>query len=182
MNGTFVLAAAALLGATCGSPTLSAPQASSAPASASVRDDSFLLQVSVDHTTYHENEPITPAAVLTYLGPAGRATAYGSGGGLVSFSIQRLDGALAMSGAITADCAPHQMTRSMPIAIAYQKSGGFSDTDPNAAFWRSFFADKQLRLPVGTWQIKAALVAYLGDGCSPDSHELETAVSFEVIR
>jgi hypothetical protein len=38
----------------------------------------------------------------------------------------------------------------------FQKSGGFSADDPKADFWSKFYADRDLRLPVGTYTIIAA--------------------------
>jgi hypothetical protein len=42
-----------------------------------------------------------------------------------------------------------------PIVRAIRKSGGYGEDQPDAEFYRSFFADPLVRLPVGDWDIRA---------------------------
>jgi len=55
----------------------------------------------------------------------------------------------------TADCAQHLLEPATPIGSQLTKSGAVADTDPNAGFLRTFFADPLLHLPAGTWDITA---------------------------
>ena len=74
-----------------------------------------------------------------------------------------------------------RLARTSPWAAWFAplaKSGGFS-TDPDAAFWRAFFAYPELHLPVGIWQFDAALTTFVGS-CGDDFHQLTASVVVRV--
>ena len=62
---------------------------------------------------------------------------------------------------MTADCGQHEFPRLVPVAVPFRKTGGFSADDPNADFYRAFFADPVLRLPAGRWQVTASVSGFL---------------------
>ena len=61
-----------------------------------------------------------------------------------------------------------------------RKSGGFSADDPNADFYRSFFADPLVHLPAGDWTLTAVASLVDGYGGSGESYTLRAAVLVHV--
>ena len=143
-------------------------------------DDGFRLALAVASDTFDAGQPIGIDATLTYEGPAERATVWASGSGVVSFGLRQLDGDLGMGAAMTGDCAVHEFVRMDPVAIPYTKSGGYSADDPNAGFYRAFFADQILRLPAGTWRITANAGGFLAP-CEMDAPTLDITLEAEFV-
>jgi hypothetical protein len=125
------------------------------------RDKGFALELRLADNVVDAGQPIDMAAVLTWEGPADEATVWGSGSGPVVFGLRQLDGDLAMEAAQTADCGSSVFARGAPAMIPFRKSGGWSADDPNAEFYRTFFADPVLRLPAGTWRATVSASGYL---------------------
>jgi hypothetical protein len=144
------------------------------------RQDGFLLSLRVSGDTVDAGAPIGIDAILTWDGPAVRATVWASGSGVVSFGLRQLDGDIALGGAMTADCAVHEFDRLTPVAIPFRKSGGFSEDDPNADFYRAFFADPILRLPAGRWRVSAIASGFL-EPCEMTAPKLEIALEADVL-
>jgi hypothetical protein len=142
-------------------------------------DESFELVLRVGSTRYAVDAPIDASATLSYLGPEVGMDLVGSGSGLVSFSAKQLDGGLEMGGAQTANCQPYRLDRARPMEVPYTKFGGWSNDDPDAAFYRAFFADPGFRLPRGRWQISAGADFYVGE-CGGASHALGAEVTIVV--
>ncbi len=104
-----------------------------------------------------------------WTGPKPQASIWGSGSGPVAFGLAQIDGDIVIAGArMTADCVSHEYARLVPVALPFRKSGGFSNDDPNAAFYKAFFADPVLRLPAGRWRVTASLSGFL-EACDADA-------------
>ncbi|MBA2275999.1 MAG: hypothetical protein H0W00_04775 [Chloroflexi bacterium] len=126
-------------------------------------DELFALTIGADRSRYAADEPIEIATTLRYIGDE-PATVSSSGAGLVAFGIEQLDGPVDAGWARNDDCARFDYRPGEVEAIEFQKSGGYSNDDPMADFWREFFADPELRLPAGQYRITAR--AEYGDpGC-----------------
>ena len=81
---------------------------------------------------------------------------------------------------MTADCAKHDYARLAPVAIQFQKSGGYSADDPNAAFYRTYFADPVLRLPAGHWKLTAIANGYLKP-CDMNAPQVTITLRAEIL-
>jgi hypothetical protein len=149
------------------------------PVEARTRQGSFTLVLRVDQQRHAPGEPIAVRAALEYDGPLARASLVGSGSGLVLFGIRLVDGPIEVTPAATADCVPYTIERGQPHVAPFAKSGGFSNDDPNALFYREFFAHPQLRLPVGRWVITALARFFVGE-CGMDPRELSVEVEILV--
>ncbi len=125
------------------------------------RDAGFALAMRIGSDVVDAGAPIDVAATLTWEGAEPTATIWGSGMGPVLFALEQLDGDLELGGMMTADCAQHEYARLAPVQIPYVKSGGISADDPNAGFYRAFFADPVLRLPAGRWRVSANVSGFL---------------------
>jgi hypothetical protein len=142
-------------------------------------DQSFELLLRVGSTRYTANQPIDVSATLSYLGPEAGIDLVGSGSGLIGFTAKQLDGRLDITGGHTDDCRTYRLDRAQPMVVPYAKSGGWSNDDPDAAFYRAFFADPVFRLPRGRWQISATAAFTVGE-CGGPSHALDAAVTIVV--
>lgn len=149
-----------ILAGACGqSPSPPAPEGDAVVLEG--RDEAFTLRLRLADDVVDAGQPIDLAATLTWEGPAADVTVWGSGGGPVSFTLKQLDGELEMEAVQTADCSPTVIPRGAPLVVPYRKSGGWTADDPNADFYRTFFADPVLRLPAGSWQTTVVAGGYL---------------------
>jgi hypothetical protein len=81
------------------------------------------------------------------------------------WSLEQLDGPIDTLGAVHLPCGSYTMQQGVPVVAQFQKSGGWSHSDPLAPFWTAYFADPDLRLPPGTWRISVRASFSLGS-CS----------------
>jgi hypothetical protein len=143
------------------------------------QDGTFAIEIRTPRDRYTTKDAIRIVTNLMYLGPDARKAVSGSQS-LVIFGLEQIDGPLDMAGGADTICAHHELTARQPIAVPFEKSGGWSNDDPQAAFWRSYFADKELHLPAGAWRITASLDAIAGPECQGQRHRLDASVSFRV--
>jgi hypothetical protein len=157
MVGSLVVVALALGG--CGDP---ASTDSAAAVDVQVQASDFILRTSLPGEAFASTDAITVTTTLTWIGPAAKATIWGSGMGPVTFGFVEIDGARRMmGGAMTADCTSKEFPRGVPVDIPLSKSGAYLGNDPQAAFYQSWFADPVLHLPAGHWQLSVSAGGYL---------------------
>lgn len=155
------------------------PLIEGSPITGSDGDASFELTLTAGQDRYRAGQPIDVEATLTYVGPNAATVARGSGSGLVGFGVANDELGVSIGPAFTTDCSPYDFARDDPVAIPFVKSGGFSDGQPLALFYRSYLGDPELRLPAGTWTISAGTTFYVGD-CGDELHELTASVTVVV--
>lgn len=176
--------AATMLAVGCNSTAPPSPAATAPLAVA--RDASFELTVglAVPVAGFKSGDPIPIDAAYQFLGPEPSlvaGSAYPSG---VYFSLEQLDGPLDQAGGVNdLMCLSTPLTQGVLVHVPFYKSGAYSASDPNAAFWDRYFADPMLRLPAGQWRITAHLDASLGLAgvpCAGEAHTLAASVTFHV--
>lgn len=118
------------------------------------RDDTFELRMSLPKTRVKADEPVSCSVTLAYVGEQESITVYGPHTNVI-FDITDGRG-FRMEGASTAELARTVFKKGESRPYPFFKSGGFSESDPNAAFWKRFYAEKELRLPPGTYLISAS--------------------------
>jgi hypothetical protein len=151
---------------------------SPAPPSARTVDGSFTLTFEMAKSAWAPSEAIQGSATLSYAG-SGRLELWSSGAGPLNFGYAEVGGNRNMGPAWTADCKQASIEPGSPIASALGKSGGWNGEDPNAPFYRSFFADPQVHLPAGDWDVTA--VASFSEGaCGGVQHELKATIRIHV--
>jgi hypothetical protein len=169
--------AATLLLAGCVDDNASlAPQ----PFAASDRANGFLLSLTLPTNTFTSSQPIDLEATLTWEGDAAIRKVWASAAGPLVFTAKQLDGPREIGGGSDAACAVHEFERGVPQRSGYQKSGGYSETDPDAAFYKAFFADPQFRLPPGQWRIGVTADGYLEE-CALEAPRLALRVAADVL-
>jgi hypothetical protein len=166
-----------LLVLACGSPPPSSLPGG--PAHAEVRDGRFVLAFDLPKDTYSTDEPIEGVATLSV--DAGAAVPYGASGlGAIGFGFAEVNGPRAMGAAFTADCRPGMLIPGTPVTSPITKSGGYTEDDPLAPFYRSFFADKVVHLPPGDWKIIAFASFVEQRDCGGDAHDMTATVNVHV--
>jgi hypothetical protein len=186
-GGALAVAAVVVVGVVIGLQFASAPTPGGPPPSpssevvtASTVYGDYQLTVTSPRATWGTDEAIEVEATLKYLGAEQEVTLRGPGSGLIGFSLEELTGDRIMGAAFNADCAPHTISPSEPISTPFIKSGGYSPDEPDAAFWEAFFADPELRLPAGEWEIIAGAAFDEGDDCTTSPTYLTVAITLTV--
>jgi len=135
-------------------------------ASGADTQDGITLSAMADPATLSTGDVIDVSATLSH--DAGDDLALsGSGSGVVFFTVTRIeDGLTSGPPMMTGDCAGHVLPAGEPTVIPFEKSGGYSPGDPNAAFMDAYYSDPLLTLPSGTWRIDVATYANIGPGCT----------------
>jgi hypothetical protein len=128
-----------------------------------VNDSVFELQINTDKEEYTAADAISCHATLEYVGGADSIT-ISSSDPLVYFTIK--------GGIFKGDYAVNDVLKSTtlykgePLRFDFVKSGGYSEDDRNAAFWKSWFEDPELKLPAGEYTISATVTGHF-EGSDP---------------
>jgi len=158
----------------CGNPELE--ELFVVPAVAEDASGDFVLTIRADSAVVPAGEPIDIETTLVYTGVQPTVEIWGSGGGVVAFSIRQIDGDLDVEGLMTSDCAPHELLRDEPLDVPFQKSGGWDPQDPGSGEIEAFILDPLLRLPPGRWEITARATFLVGECARPEVELLATIV------
>lgn len=121
----------------------------------SAKDELFELKLYLDKDTYTKDESIHCYATLEYIGEENSIIAY-SADPLVGFSLKDdkyFDGLIMYHTILM----PTTLNKSEVIQYDYVKSGGWAEDEPNAEFYREFYAAKELKLPAGTYDVTVAI-------------------------
>ncbi len=152
------------------------------PVSDRTSGSNFVLQLDVARGGFRAGEAIEPRATLTYTGPEASVPVWGSSSGIIGFGISTDDARSAGPG-YRDDCKPYAaLVSGRPLEVAFYKSGGYAAKDPNAAFYRDYFADPILRLPTGTWRIAAETRFYMGTAACAGSPVTLRAVVIVTVK
>jgi len=121
------------------------------PFSASHTSNDFVLSLFADQRIYKETDTIQIWATLEYIGDYDEITIWH---GIPSIIFTITDGnTFNMGGAVVEVLVETVLQRGEVYRFEFQKSGGWSADDPDADFWRNFFAQDDLRLPAGEYTI-----------------------------
>jgi len=135
----------------------------------------FVLETSVPRRVWSSTDIIPVTTTLTWTGPAASQRVGTATDGPVMFGLKQLDGTLEMGGAQDAVCDHRSYDRGVATPIPFAKSGGFTDDDPNAPFYRQFYGDPRLILPPGRWRLSITSDGFLGD-CQAGAPTLDLAL------
>lgn len=114
----------------------------------------FDLQLYTDKLSYKTTDKILIWATLKYTGSKNQITIWHSEP-FIRFLIS--DGKDFRTGGMVIDVlASTILEKDKLYRFEHVKSGGFSDDEPNAEFWKKFYAEKDLYLPAGEYEITVA--------------------------
>ncbi len=137
------------------------------PVVAQTDDGMFRLQLYTPRGIYVPGDAIASVASVTYLGPDGTSSVQHMSSP-VQFRIEEVDGRRVMPGFSNDICGSTNLTKDTPFDVPFAKAGAATD-DAAAGFDVTWYQDRTLTLPVGTWRIVAS--ADLGvSGCAPTHH------------
>jgi hypothetical protein len=121
----------------------------------------FTITLSADAVAA-AGKKISSRAAVIYRGPDG-VQAFSAASGPIQFWIAQVGGNIHVDGGGPADCVSGPIHPGEVARSPFVKSGGYDPGDPNADFYRAFFANPDLVLPPGEWQIGATLNISLDD-------------------
>jgi hypothetical protein len=137
-------------------PLPSGTQGPESGQSSSDVDGDFALTLRSERSSYLRGEPIVVTAFLTYTGSEPEVDIAHDSAGPVRFEIREpLYGADVMWNVSRLMCGHSTLVRDVPSTIPFRKAGGYSNHDPAADALHAFFSDQVLRLPAGTWHLRA---------------------------
>jgi hypothetical protein len=143
------------------------------------KDDQFEMKLNIKKTKFKVGEPIVYSASLTYIGNSKSILIWG-GHTYILFYVS--DGKkIEMTGANTLELTATKLMQGETHEYPFVKSGGYSPNEPDAAFWKKFYAEKNLLLPAGTYLISARCDFSLTEKVV-DSHyngEVHTTITVE---
>ncbi len=155
------------------------PTATAATPYAEDTQGRYRLVFEPPRTDWHASDSITGEATLSLVG-SGSADFGSSGGGPLAFGFDEVGGTRHVGPAMTSDCALNHLAAGQSLSSPIRKSGGFNGDDPNADFYRSFFADSLVHLPPGDWTITAVASLVDGVGCSGVGYTLRAPIVVHV--
>lgn len=165
-HGRLAIASIALAVTVIGcSQSTTSPSREASALRGEARDREFTLVITSPQATWPEGEAIQVQAELSYEGPLPVTTIWSSGGGVIGFSVEEVNGDRKMDAIREASCAPYTIGQGQPITTPYIKSGAINPGEPNEAFYRDFFEDPLFRLPPGSWRITAWASLNTGPDC-----------------
>jgi hypothetical protein len=140
----------------------------------------FRLTFTLPRTTWSSGEAISGEAALALV--IGDLAELGvAGNGPLEFMFQEVGGRHVVGPAWDTVCASARLAADSPITQPIRKSGGYSNDQPDADFYRSFFADPLVRLPAGDWDISAIAEFIDGRDCgAADHHSMRATVRVHV--
>lgn len=145
------------------------------------RSGNYQLTLSTDATQYGAHQPIAAVAELAYLGSEDSVVVGNVWPGVIGFGLRQLDGTVQVMPAWHHQCLPLELKRDRARRQSFNKSGVAGEAE-NADFYSSFFADSQLRLPAGRWELYAmADLAPVGQMDCQDDITLRASTQITVL-
>jgi hypothetical protein len=142
-------------------------------------DGPFQLVLTLPRTRVRTTDAITGRAELAVTdGSEVRIGA--SGAGPLAFTFSEVGGTRRMDAGWDSDCASFALGPGSTITSGLTKSGAWSEEDPDAAFYRSFFDGPEVRLPPGTWDISAR-AAFTEGECGGPAHDMTATARILVV-
>lgn len=121
-------------------------------------NDDFTLSIAADNSVYKADEAIICHAILTYIGEEPITLLHSDP--LVVFYI---NGGIFKGGGARQDSLNRTtFEQNQEMTVDFVKSGGWSGDDPNAEFFKSFYAEDELILPKGQYTL-AVQIEYSTD-------------------
>ena len=133
----------------------------------SITDNSngFIMTLNSDRHSYSTADTIKIWGTLEYVGNKERIEIW-HGCPFMHFSIaggDERDFGRVLGGGQADVLASSIMEKGRVYHFDYQKSGGWSANDPDAEYWKNFFNEKDLLLPVGEYTVSLGGVFSLSD-------------------
>jgi hypothetical protein len=117
-------------------------------------DDLFRLVLHIDKLNYRSDEKIDLHSTLEYLGSKKKITIWH---GLPYINYYITDEKDFNTGGIALTILTSStLNKGEVYTYPFSKTGGFSEDDPKADFWRTFYSEKDLYLPPGKYKLSVS--------------------------
>jgi len=124
------------------------------------RDGDFALTLRAGKSNYTPDEPIDVVASLLYDGDREAVEIRTDSSGPIMFGIREsVFGAIDVGTWSLLMCESSVLSADQPLLVPFSKGGGFDGEHPDAAKFREWLTDEELRLPEGTWHLYAVTQA-----------------------
>ncbi len=142
-----------------------------------VSDENFEVKTYISKLSFDEEEEISLYSTIEYIGDKSSITIW-SGEPYFHHMIHK--GEEVFSGGLTLDVLQGtELKKGEVYNIPFVKSGGFSEGDEDADFWRIFFAEKELKLPAGEYTFEA-VTSFTLDEAQKERVQLKNQFKVEV--
>gem|GEM_PF-674846 len=112
-------------------------------------DENFLVKTYINKLEFKEKEEISMYSTIEYIGEKDSITIWS---GEPYFHYEIYDGKEYFSEGMTQDILKQTVLNKGEIyTIPFSKSGGYSEEDPKADFWKQYYSEKELKLPKGKY-------------------------------
>jgi hypothetical protein len=140
------------------------------------KDDQFKVTVFINKFTFNENEKIDMFSTVEYLGDKEEIDTWA---GRPNFKYIIYDGENYYSEGMQLDVLEKTTFQKGEVyTYPFKKSGGWSEDDESADYWRAYYTDPELRLPAGTYEIRAYCDFSFNDTTPFEEYKQE--VKFEI--
>ena len=115
------------------------------------QDDNFHIILYSNKDIYHFDEEVVIWATIEYVGPENNITIY-SGEPIGGFYVVS-DGVSYISYSYYPMLKTTVLSKGDILEIPMEKSGGFSETDEDADYWREFYNEERMLFPIGEYNV-----------------------------
>ena len=143
-------------------------------------DKLFDLRLYSDKETYRTTDKIKIWATLKYMGKNSQIKIWHSNP-YVSFSIS--DGKEFNTGNLFDDILTSTiLEKDQLYTFDYTKSGGYSEDDPDAGFWKKFYSEKDLYLPEGEYTVTVGGAFSLTEDIANSKSNLSKKIKIKIVK
>ncbi len=135
------------------------------------------LSLVLSKTTVKAGEPIECYAELSYTGKKKGVTVYGEPKPYFSISGGKFSKG---QGMMMLDVLATQILKAEPVRFPFNKSGAYSEQDPNAAFWKAYFSEPKLLLEPGEYEITTGYSYTLDEDYAGKEYKMQATTKITV--
>lgn len=140
-------------------------------------DENFLVKTYIEKLQFKEVEEISLYSTIEYIGEKGSIDIWS---GEPYFHHMIYKNGEVFSGGFTLNILKKTELKKRQIyTIPFSKSGGFSEDDPDAEFWRDFYSERALKLPDGEYAF-SAITSFTLDKEQQEKVQLKTEFTVEI--
>ena len=140
-------------------------------------DGVYKLELVLPRLAWTVGDPISGTAILSLTDSV--PTKVAGAAELIAFAFDEVGGSRHVGPTWDLSCVQYPLDPATPTTVVLSKSGVIEGTEPDVDFLRSFFADPQVHLPAGTWDI-TAIASFSEGGCGAPTHTIEATVRIHV--
>ena len=140
-------------------------------------DGNYKLELVLPRLTWNVGDPISGTAILSLTDS--QPTKVTGASELIAFAFDEVGGIRHVAPIWGQSCSEYPLDPATPQSVAIYKSGAFQGNEPDADFLRTFFADPEIHLPAGTWDI-TAIASFSESGCAAPNRTIQATVRIHV--